>query len=100
MTITKDDIIEKAQNYISHISKKVNLKGQEKLINMINSTNDIEQMQDCLISLYLASVFSNITVRLVLEEPWMNNSGNRSYHDLVAYLPNGSRIVNEIKRLK
>lgn len=91
-------MIDIANKYIKRISEKVTLEGQEKLLKMIKSTNDLEQQNDYLIPLFLALILSDISEKLILEEKWDFKS-NRC-HDLVAYLSNGTRIVNEIKRLR
>lgn len=98
--LTNNNLIKKALSYIDAISCKVLLKGHDKLMKMLTSNADIEQQQDLMISLFLAYIFSDTCDRIILEEEWEDQKGKIRSHDLVAYFYNGTKIVNEIKRLK
>lgn len=95
----REEIITEAHKYIERVPKSVILDGTDNLLKMIKATDSIEQQQDHLMSFLLASLFGGAVKKLVFEEPCSRHP-SKGQHDLVAYLDNGIRIVNEILRLK
>ncbi|MBK6914170.1 MAG: hypothetical protein IPH11_11180 [Ignavibacteriales bacterium] len=94
-----DKIIEMAEEYLKRIPSSVEIEGTHYVLNMINTTNSVEQQRDYLMSFLLASLYGKIVKRIVFEESCSKHP-SKGPHDLVVYLDRGTRIVNEIRRLK
>lgn len=93
-----EDVIKQAQIYIERIHHSVELEGTDELLRKIRSTNSVKQSRDHLAAFVLASLLGDATRKLVFEEPCTKHPSGGP-HDLVAYLNDGTRLVNEIKRL-
>ena len=92
-------ILEEANKYIKRIPPYVILEGTDQLLEMIKTTDSIDQQRDHLMSFLLASLFGGIIKKAVFEENCSKHQ-SKGPHDLVVYLEDGTRIVNEIRRLK
>lgn len=65
----------------------------------MKATHSAEQQKDCVSSFILATLLAPCAERMVFEENCKQHP-SKGPHDLVVYLSGGTRIVNEIKRLK
>lgn len=93
-----EQIIEEANKYVERIPTSI-VVGTEKLLKMIKDTDSIEQQRDHLMSFILATLFGGSVKKLVFEERCSKHK-SKGTHDLVVYLNNGTRIVNEVTRIK
>ncbi len=92
-------IIDEAQQYLKGIPSSVKVEGVDRILKKIQKTRSTEQQKDCLASFILAMLLAPCAKRLVFEETCrQHQSGGQ--HDLVIYLMDDTRVVNEIKRLK
>jgi len=93
-----EQIIEQAYKYIQRITSSVT-EGTDRLLKMIKDHDSIEQQRDHLMSFILATLFGASVKKLVFEERCSKHK-SKGTHDLVVYLNNGTRIVNEVTRNK
>jgi len=92
-------VLEEAYKYINRIPSSVTPEGTDRVFELIMNTHSIDQQQDHMMSFLLASLFSGTVKKIVFEEKCSIN-GSKGPHDLVIYLDDGTRIVNEIHRFK
>lgn len=92
-------IIKQVYQYLERIPSSVVVTGTNDLLEKIKATHSAEQRKDYLSSFILATLLAPCAKRLVFEENCSQHP-SRGPHDLVVYVMDGPRIVNEIKRLK
>jgi len=92
-------IVQQAYHYLKRIPSSVVVKGENVLLKNMKATHSAEQQKDCLSSFILATLLAPCAEKLVFEENCKQHP-SKGPHDLVVYLNGGTRIVNEIKRLK
>lgn len=91
--------IDQARYYLKRIPSSVVVEGEKILLKNMKTMNSAEQQKDCVSSFILATLLASCAKRLVFEEDCKQHQ-SKGPHDLVLYLGDGTRIINEIKRLK
>ncbi len=92
-------VVEEANKDLKRIPSSVKIEGSNMLLNMIKATNSMNQQRDYLMSFILASLYGKNVKKIVFEEECLKHP-SKGPHDLVVYLKRGTRVVNEIRRLK